>query len=315
MPYYWRARHKYRSQFAKKIHTLTDKCKYSVFTKPSYKWFIFVTKILLASSGTTFAHRWTSSSNTYWLIQAKSRLNVHTATFLVQASKLKTHKLTHSGEEPFICIQCNFSCTQADNLKRHTGEKTHKCAQCDYSFIHCQMLENHMRTHTGDVWSMCSFLCSVSRSESTQAQTHKRETFQLWPMWSYLCSSWHSESTHARNPTNMSSVTIPVLTHASRLKRHRLKHTGEKPFKCDQCNYSCTQAGDLKIHKRKYTGEKPFNCDQCDYSCTRPECLKVHKRNHTGEKPFKCDQCSYSCKQSGHLQRHTRKMHKATENL
>ena len=88
-------------------------------------------------------------------IQAKSRLNVHTATFLVQASKLKTHKLTHSGEEPFICIQCNFSCTQADKLKRHmkthTGEKTHKCAQCDYSFIHCQKLENHMRTHTGDV--------------------------------------------------------------------------------------------------------------------------------------------------------------------
>ena len=108
MPYYWRARHKYRSQFAKKIHTMTDKCKYSVFTKPSYKWFIFVTKILLASSATTFAHRRTSSSNTYWLIQAKSRLNVHTATFLVQASKLKTHKLTHSGEELFICIQCHF---------------------------------------------------------------------------------------------------------------------------------------------------------------------------------------------------------------
>ena len=84
MPYYWRARHKYRSQFANKIHTVTDKCKSSVFTKPSYKWFIFVTKILLASSATTFAHRRTSSSNTYWLIQAKSRLNVHTATFLVQ---------------------------------------------------------------------------------------------------------------------------------------------------------------------------------------------------------------------------------------
>ena len=32
---------------------MTDKCKYSVFTKPSYKWFIFVTKILLASSATT----------------------------------------------------------------------------------------------------------------------------------------------------------------------------------------------------------------------------------------------------------------------
>ena len=83
-----------QESICKKIHTMTDKCKYSVFTKPSYKWFIFVTKILLASSATTFAHRRTSSSNTYWLIQAKSRLNVHTATFLVQASKLKTHKLS-----------------------------------------------------------------------------------------------------------------------------------------------------------------------------------------------------------------------------
>ena len=221
-----------------KIHTMTDKCKYSVFTKPSYKWFIFVTKILLASSATTFAHRRTSSSNTYWLIQAKSRLNVHTATFLVQASKLKTHKLTHSGEEPFICIQCNFSCTQADNLKRHmkthTGEKTHKCAQCDYSFIHCQMLENHMRTHTGDVWSMCSFLCSVSRSESTQAQTHKREPFncnqcdytcalagtlkvhtretlRIWAVWLFLCSCFSSEATKAQTHWRVTSATILAL--------------------------------------------------------------------------------------------------------
>ena len=78
-----------------KIHTMTDKCKYSVFTKPSYKWFIFVTKILLASSATTFAHRRTSSSNTYWLIQAKSRLNVHTATFLVRQPVIWKHTCWH----------------------------------------------------------------------------------------------------------------------------------------------------------------------------------------------------------------------------
>ena len=79
MPYYWRARHKDRSQFAKKIHAMTDKWKYSVFTKPSYKWFIFVTKILLASSATTFAHRRTSSSNTYWLIPLCCYPNVNGA--------------------------------------------------------------------------------------------------------------------------------------------------------------------------------------------------------------------------------------------
>ena len=34
-------------------------------------------------------------------------------------------------------------------------------------------------------------------------------------------------------------------------------HTGEKPFKCGQCNYSCTSSGDLKSHMTTYTGEKP----------------------------------------------------------
>ena len=189
-----------------KIHTMTDKCKYSVFTKRSYKWFIFVTKILLASSATTCAHRRTSSSNTYWLIQAKSRLNVHTATFLVQASKLKTHKLTHSGEELFICIHCNFSCTQTDNQKRHmktyTGEKTHKCAQCDYSFIHCQKLENHMRTHTGDVWSMCSFLCTAASSRN-RAIGFPCKGMEIWPRRSefHARNAWKSDQVHGI-PTN-----------------------------------------------------------------------------------------------------------------
>ena len=207
MPYYWRARHKYRSQFAKKstlwLTNASIQCSQNQVINGSYlsqRW-----KILLASSATTFAHRRTSSSNTYWLIQAKSRLNVHTATFLVQASKLKTHKLTHSGEEPFICIQCNFSYTQADNLKRHmkthTGEKTHKCAHCSvWLFFHSwsQAGKSHAhpyRRKVFRVWSMCLFLCSVSTSETTQAQTHRRETVQLWPMWLFLCLYFSSEAT------------------------------------------------------------------------------------------------------------------------
>ena len=76
-------------------------------------------------------------------------------------------------------------------------------------------------------------------------------------------------------------------------------HTGENPFKCDQCNYSSAYAGEVKLHKQRYTGEKPFKCDQCNYSSTQAIHLKVHKRKHTGEKPFKCDQCNYTCTTAG----------------
>ena len=34
-------------------------------------------------------------------------------------SNLKSHKLVHSKEWPFVCKQCNYSCTQAGDLKKH----------------------------------------------------------------------------------------------------------------------------------------------------------------------------------------------------
>ena len=83
-----------------------------------------------------------------------------------------------------------------------------------------------------------------------------------------------------------------------------LTHSGEKPFVCTQCNYSCTTAGSLKQHMQTHSGEKSFNCTQCNYSGTQASDLKKHMRTHSGEKPFMCEQCNYSSAQALHLKRH-----------
>ena len=95
---------------------------------------------------------------------------------------------------------------------------------------------------------------------------------------------------------------------AESLKKHMFIHSGEKPFRCEQCNYSCTQGVVLNRHKLKHIEEKPFECNQCSFqSSNQSNSVKYHMFSHTGEKPFACKQCNYSCKTSYLLKMHMRK--------
>ena len=78
------------------------------------------------------------------------------------------------------------------------------------------------------------------------------------------------------------------------LKTHLFTHSGEKPHKCVQCNYSSTHASALKRHIMKHTGVKPHQCGHCEYSSTTLAHMRRHEMTHSGEKPHKCSQCDFS---------------------
>ena len=61
----------------------------------------------------------------------------------------------------------------------------------------------------------------------------------------------------------------------------------DKKKQCMKCNKVFSKNSNLKRHKITHTGEKPFECQICTKGFTRQSDLTIHSRLHTGEKKIK----------------------------
>ena len=57
-------------------------------------------------------------------------------------------------------------------------------------------------------------------------------------------------------------------------------HSGEKPNKCNQCDYASSEASKLVRHLKMHSGEKLNKCNQCEYKFFRADTLKKHLKTH-----------------------------------
>lgn len=196
-------------------------------------------------------------------VHIKSKHNNRPPTSPSASSNLKPFKAISlvKYKNKFICDYCGNDFLSKETLEKHFGfHATHdfrviKCDICLMIFANDEALDEHRQNHYYDR-SECR-LCNHVFANEIKLRTHMHRyhsvTSKKQPSRLKLPNGVKKAKTddvQAEKPAYLCNVCGKSVTSAKSLRDHSRVHTGEKPFKCPNCDKAFLLKGTMKIHMR-----------------------------------------------------------------
>ncbi|CAH2303330.1 zinc finger 217 isoform X1 [Pelobates cultripes] len=162
------------------------------------------------------------------------------------------------------------------------NDRSTLCKDCGKYFKTYHQLVLHLRVHKKERSdSECSSMSSASGSPSVSSDTAANVEHQQTPMQVSLGEMPEDTSSEPMQAENIED------------HNNKKKKKSQSP-KCTYCGKSFGSNYYLTVHIRSHTGEKPYKCEMCDYTSAQGTSLKYHLRHHHH---FKKEDASVKVKQ------------------
>ncbi|XP_051511434.1 zinc finger protein 770 isoform X2 [Myxocyprinus asiaticus] len=163
-------------------------------------------------------------------------------------SKLRRHVLTHTNHRPFGCRFCAKTFRQLPHLKvhlaTHLSESTGKmCPAFQYSPCGSSTQRLQENQTFGEKQEPCV------TTESADNYVNVNDSFPI-PPWN---TQSVTENCNGKKRIYDCPICLKRFGAPSKLKRHYLIHTDQRPFPCSICGHAFRQLSNLKIHIRAHT--------------------------------------------------------------
>ncbi|KAL0964438.1 hypothetical protein UPYG_G00323860 [Umbra pygmaea] len=95
------------------------------------------------------------------------------------------------------------------------------------------------------------------------------------------------------------------------LTRPGSKDSCRRSDTCEFCGKVFKNCSNLTVHRRSHTGERPYKCELCNYACAQSSKLTRHMKTHgqIGKDVYKCEICQMPFSVYSTLEKHMKKWH------
>ena len=108
---------------------------------------------------------------------------------------------------------------------------------------------------------------------------------------------------------------VSLVPPVKRKKKAKLKDklSRTKNYQCVECGTGFVSTKDLARHRVVHTGEKPYSCPYCDQKFTAPSSRATHIRSiHEKSQEFLCPECEKPFNQKSNMVKHYKTIHLET---